>query len=75
MSLSYSQYYRTRNADELNDDDILFFNWMDNIENIVLKNTDHFLSLLDIPDQNYRISFENGVTVKDMAIITLNDMY
>lgn len=44
-----------------------FAKWMQNIENIIYKEYD--IGLLDLPDEEYMIYFENNTSVQDMVDI------
>jgi hypothetical protein len=48
-----------------------FFSWRSRVEKIVYDNLKVFLD--DLPDENYRINFENGVSVQTMAEIVLSN--
>ena len=48
-----------------------FFSWRSKVEKIVYNNLKVFLD--DLPDENYRINFENGVSAQTMAEIVLSN--
>jgi hypothetical protein len=48
-----------------------FFSWRSRVEKIVYDNLKIFLD--DLPDENYRINFENGVSAQTMAEIVLSN--
>jgi hypothetical protein len=48
-----------------------FFSWRSRVEKIVYDNLKVFLD--DLPDENYRINFENGVSAQTMAEIVLSN--
>ena len=55
------------------EEDERFCIWMDYIEYIVKKRLD--IMLYDLPDQPFRISFENGMDHGQMAETVINDYY
>lgn len=52
-------------------DDEAFSKWMDLVEKQVFKKLQ--LMLRDLPDENYRISFEDKISAHEMATIVIND--
>jgi len=61
--------YLKRNPCENNDP---FFDWIDEIDNIVLKNIS--MDLLDCPDEPYRDMFEDGETSQKVAVKIIKKM-
>ena len=57
----YSEYYEKRYSEP----NIHFIKWINQVETQVEKNLG--VGLLDLPDQPYMVSFENGFTVKQMV--------
>lgn len=43
--------------------------WKQSVENVVFLLTGHFLD--DLPDENYRINYDNGLHICDMAKIII----
>ena len=70
MSLvPYSErYIRMNNRTNL---DIDFLNWMTEVENYVYSQIN--LSLDDLPDELYRINFDQGTTPEEMAKVVLDN--
>jgi len=72
----------TNNIEEDTDDDynnenklISYFEWMNTVETIVFNHTGLYLD--DLPDETYRINFDDGMSCVDMAKIVIdpyNDM-
>ena len=50
-----------------------FAKWVDMVEKTV-KEKIH-MGLLDLPDEDYRLSFEKGVSVKSMADVVITDYH
>ncbi len=59
----YSTDYKKKHPMWLNDKE--FIDWMDCVEKIVLAEIGHYL--LDLPDELYRVNFDNGTHFKVMA--------
>lgn len=74
MTKSYKEYFISKTK-ELNNDDYEFINWMNLIEYIVENKLG--LKLLDLPDEMYRVYFEDGITYEKMAkmVIDNNNMF
>lgn len=54
--------------------DMKFVAWMNRVEKHVMDRLG--CSIIDLPDENYRISFENGNSPKDMAsYVVQNNSY
>ena len=68
--MSYSDYYKNKKSC-LTENDKNFIYWMDKIEKIVKRKTG--CDLLDLPDEQYMISFERGINYKNMANIVINN--
>jgi len=64
----YSQY--ANDANDANDANTLFMDWMNKVYEIVYNKLE--ISLDDLPDENYRISFENNMTPPNMANIVIH---
>ena len=62
------RYFRMNNKTNL---DIDFLNWMTEVENYVYTQIN--LSLDDLPDELYRINFDQGTTPKEMAEVVLDN--
>ena len=72
------------NTEDTNDNDydeynenknISYFEWINTVETIVFNHTGLYLD--DLPDETYRINFDDGMSAQDMAkIVTdpFNDM-
>lgn len=60
--------------EQYNDDDINFLIWMTNIEKIVYNKLNAALD--EIPDEDYRLNYENKITYEEMAkIVIKNNRY
>jgi len=68
---SYSNWYKQKCKQHHETIDVKFVNWVNNVETIVFNVM--FVTLLDLPDEMYRINFENGVSPKNMAQIVINN--
>jgi len=69
-TLTYSEHFRKmRNSKRilLTEEDELFLNWIDKVEEGVLRYTG--FKLLDLPDENYYVEFQGGCRVEDMVSV------
>lgn len=62
---SYASWYMTRTCVCDTEPDISFANWVNVVEKIVYNKLG--VKLLDLPDESYMISFQEGITEKEMA--------
>lgn len=80
--MRYSEYYKSKNQSSKSKNsssksknpsspDTKFIKWIDQVEQIVFTNIG--FNLLDLPDQMYMISFEEGITPQEMANQVLSD--
>lgn len=67
---SFRNYY-TKNNKNLDHNDLNFLNWMDNIELKVYRAIG--LTLLDLPDETYRIHFDSKIDWKCVASNIIED--
>jgi hypothetical protein len=66
----YSTWYMKRCDKDKTPIDKKFVKWMNSVEQKV-KDTLHY-NLLDLPDEPYFVSFENGASADDMAQHVIN---
>ena len=66
--LNCSIDYDDSNDDKSNEDS-LYIEWMIKVEKIVYESVQMYLD--DLPDENYRINFDDGMCHEDMARIVL----
>ncbi len=69
-SMSRYRQYFVKRKQELTNQDLEFLKWMDQVEDLVQAKIG--LNLLDINDMPYYVSFEDGVTMEEMAKQTIN---
>ena len=64
--MMYSTYYKLKQTDKSNfQTDRKFIHWVDTVEYIVMGKLK--MGLLDLPDENYIVNFENGMVAGEMA--------
>jgi len=66
--LMYSYHYRTNNTTTPDPD---FCIWINEVESQVFNKITYYL--LDLPDENYRMNFENGQSSTNMANIIIKN--
>jgi hypothetical protein len=57
-------------VDNDSDQDTLYTEWMSQVEYIVYESLEMYLD--DLPDENYRINFDEGMCPEEMAQIVIN---
>lgn len=62
--MKYSEYFKSKNH-TLSESDDAFCEWIDQVENGVMLQTG--MSLLDLPDEMYMLSFENEISPDEIA--------
>lgn len=67
----YSAYYKAYHNQHLTYEDLLFCQWIDKVEDIVLENTKFYL--LDLDDEMYMVNFEAKMPAEEMAHIVVNN--
>lgn len=67
----YSAYYKAYHDQSLTYDDLLFCQWIDKVEDIVLENTK--FHLLDLEDEMYMVNFEEKMPAEEMARIVVKN--
>lgn len=67
----YSTYYKAFHEQHLDRDDLLFCQWIDKVEDIVLENTKYHL--LDLEDEMYMVNFEGKMPAEEMARIVVKN--
>jgi len=53
--------------------DTLFKNWLLDVEDIVYYNIE--MKLIDLPDEDFRMNYDSGVSAQYMADIVLDNYY
>jgi hypothetical protein len=75
---SYSNHFITskqKKKESITTNDQLFLIWMDKIELIILEKTNNLIQLLDLPDQMYRVSYDNWMTITEMIDIIASNTF
>jgi hypothetical protein len=66
--------YDDENDDGMNEDpNVLYCEWMSTVSSIVFSQIN--IDLDDLPDENYRINFDEEMSPEDMASIVLGRYY
>lgn len=72
MTYSFNMMKRSQILNnELTFENIKFYRWMDQVETKVFNKIQYYL--MDLPDENYRINYENGMTTDEMSSIVLKN--
>ena len=69
--MKYSSYYMINCVKNKQPVDYAFINWINQIENYIVKN--YGLKLLDLPDEAYMENYENGYSPQDMIALMQNE--
>jgi hypothetical protein len=65
----FNQLNFSMDSDEVPDEDMLYNDWVNKVERIVYASLQMYLD--DLPDENYRVNFDDGMSPEDMAKIII----
>ena len=65
----YNQLNFIMDSDEVPDEDMLYNEWVDKVAKIVYASLQMYLE--DLPDEKFRINFDDGMSPEDMAKIII----
>ena len=65
----YNQLNFIMDSDEVPDEDMLYNEWVDKVAKIVYASLQMYLE--DLPDEKFRINYDDGMSPEDMAKIII----